>query len=204
MGNGSLSTITGGVLTLTDVMSWQKALTYYHCWICFWWGMIQTSNCPLVEWMPGSWIQSWTRFGWRPVRHLWVSLRLKASMIGCRRTVPLAFALQLRKCTENLSQVADQCCLLHVASIWPPCRIGLDWPAVHPSSADDREGLQTALGRSRCFASWRTKGFRASVSFESLKTVLQNSVVKNSMLTAASATITTTIITTTAVMAQSV
>jgi hypothetical protein len=36
------------------------------------------------------------------------SLRLKASMIGCRRAMPLfiytlAFALQLRKSTENLS-----------------------------------------------------------------------------------------------------
>jgi hypothetical protein len=37
------------------------------------------------------------------------SLRLKASIIGCRRAVPLfiymlVFALQLRKSTENLSQ----------------------------------------------------------------------------------------------------
>jgi hypothetical protein len=52
-----------------------------------------------------------------------------------------------------------QCWVLHVASTWPPCRGGLDWPAVHPSSSVDREGLQTALGRRRCLPSRRTKGF---------------------------------------------
>jgi hypothetical protein len=79
------------------------------------------------------------------------SLRLKVSKIGCRCSVPLfiytlAFPLQLRKSTENLT-VAEHCWVLHIASTWPPCMGGLDWPAVHPSSSVDREGLQTALGR---------------------------------------------------------
>jgi hypothetical protein len=61
------------------------------------------------------WTQNLTRFGWTPLRHLGRGgrgrpLRLKGSMVGCRRTVPLfiytlAFALQLRKSTENLSQI---------------------------------------------------------------------------------------------------
>jgi hypothetical protein len=64
--------------------------------------------------MSGSWTQNWARFGWRPLRHFegGGSLRMKAYMIGCRRAIPLlihtmAFALQLRKSTENLSQGCD-------------------------------------------------------------------------------------------------
>jgi hypothetical protein len=46
-------------------------------------------------------------------------------------------------------------------------RGGLDRPAVHPSSSVDRKGLQTALGKRRCLPSCRTKGFPASVNFQS-------------------------------------
>jgi hypothetical protein len=48
IGNRSLYTITGDVLTLTGVMSRLKALTWYHWWICFCWGMILTNNSSLV------------------------------------------------------------------------------------------------------------------------------------------------------------
>jgi len=70
-------------------------------------GMIPTRNCPSVGWMPGSWTQNWTHFGWRPLRHLSGSLRLKAE--GCRQAVTifiysLEFSSQLRKSTENLIQ----------------------------------------------------------------------------------------------------
>jgi hypothetical protein len=79
--------------------------------VAFGGGWSQLAICPLVGWMPGSWTQHWARFSWGPLQHLgrgW-SLRLKTSMIGCRRAVPffictLAFALQLREGTENLSQ----------------------------------------------------------------------------------------------------
>jgi len=135
--------------------------------------MLQNSSC-LVGWMPGSWSQNWTRFCWRPLRHLTGgSFRLKASIIGCRRAVllsiyTLAFALKLRKSTENV-RVAEQCWILLVASTWPPCRGrgGLSWPSVHPSSSVDREELQTAFGERRCLPSSRTKVFPASVKFES-------------------------------------
>jgi hypothetical protein len=100
----ALYSITADVLMLTGLVSQLKALTCLH-----WWGMILTSSYLLVGWMSGSWTQNWARFGWRPLRHWGGSLRLKASVIGCRRAVPLfiytqAFALQLRKSRENLSQ----------------------------------------------------------------------------------------------------
>jgi hypothetical protein len=93
--------------------------------------MIATSNCPLVGWMSGSWTQNWARFGWRPLRHFGGSLRLKASMIRCRRAVPLliytlAFALQLRRSTENLSQGRCQRsprCIVYIPHLlWPSVR----------------------------------------------------------------------------------
>jgi hypothetical protein len=61
--------------------------------------------------MSGSWTQKlWECFDWRPLWDLGgESLWLKASMIGDKWALPLlnytlAFALQLRKSTENLSQ----------------------------------------------------------------------------------------------------
>jgi hypothetical protein len=67
---------------------------------------------------------------------------------------------------ENLGVVA-QFWVQHVASTWPFCSGGLDWPAVHLSYLVDRDGLQTVLGRRRCLPSCRINGFPASDNFES-------------------------------------
>jgi hypothetical protein len=89
-------------------------------------------------------------------------------MIGYRQAVPLfiytlAFALQLRKSTENFNQ--DSRAVLGIARCvdLAACRGGLDLLSVHPSRSVDRQGFQTDLGRRR----YRTKGFPSSDNFES-------------------------------------
>jgi hypothetical protein len=104
----------------------------------------------LVGWMSESWTQNWASFGWRPLRHLRGSRGLKASMIECRRAMPLfiytlAFALNWGKSWKTSLRVAEQCWVLHDASTWPPCRGGLDWPAVHLSSSVDHESRQALV-----------------------------------------------------------
>jgi hypothetical protein len=86
-----------------------------------------------------------------------------------RRAVPLlnyilAFALQLRKSTENLRQesrlnirCADLAVFLGTASAGLLNIIHLCYTWV----------IQSALGRHKCLLSYRTKGFPASASFES-------------------------------------
>jgi hypothetical protein len=87
-----------------------------------------------------------------------------------RRPVPhlnytLAFALQLRKCTENLSHgsrvVGDY------SFRWLGCLFmeGHDWPAEYQSTSVTRGSHLSALGRHRCLSSCRTKGFPASANF---------------------------------------
>jgi hypothetical protein len=89
-----------------------------------------------------------------------------------KRAVPLlnytlAFTLQLRKSTENLSQGS------RVVGDYSLCRLGwllmdsLGWSAEYQSTSVTRGWLQSALGRHRCLPSCRTKGFPASANFES-------------------------------------
>jgi hypothetical protein len=88
-----------------------------------------------------------------------------------RRAVPLfnytlAFALQLRKIMEYLSQ----CC--RVVGDYSLRRLGrlfffmdsLGWPAEHQSTSVTRGGLQSALGRHKCLPSCRTTGFPDSLA----------------------------------------
>jgi hypothetical protein len=122
--------------------------------------MIPTSSCPLVGWMSGSWTQNWTRFGWRPP---WSGVSGPCPF----SFVPWHLLYNWGKARKTSVWVAEQCWVLHIASTWPPCGGGLDWPAVHLSTSVDREGLRTALGRRRCLPSCRTKGFPAWDNFES-------------------------------------
>jgi hypothetical protein len=127
----------------------------------------------LVGWPFGVWNQKCCdRFGWWPLRLGGKSLQLKASMIGGRRAVPLlnytlAFALQLRKSTENVCQGS------RVVGDYSQRRLGwllkdsLGWPAENQSTSVTRGWLQSALGRHRCLPSCRNKGFPASANFES-------------------------------------
>jgi hypothetical protein len=83
------------------------------------------------------------------------SVRLKATMSGCRRAVllfiyTLALALQLRKSTENLSHgsrtLLDTACCVDLAAL-------CGWPRLASCTSVlsvDFEGLQTALGRRTC------------------------------------------------------
>jgi hypothetical protein len=115
MGNRSLYTVTGDVLTLTGVMYWHVSTGGFASgggW----------SQLVIVLWLDGC--QEVEPRIWLALPEglceIWGgSLRLKAFMIGCRWAVPLfiytlAFALQLRKSTGNLSQ--DSRALLGTAS----------------------------------------------------------------------------------------
>jgi hypothetical protein len=113
----------------------------------------------LVGWVSGSWIQKcWDRFGWWPLRlggggggnnFSW-----RPPWLGKAGRAPLnytlAFALQLRKSTENLSQVS------RVVGDYSLRRLGwlsvdsLGWPAEHRSTSVTRGWLQSALSRHRC------------------------------------------------------
>jgi hypothetical protein len=132
------------------------------------------SNFPLGGWMSGIWTQNWTRFGWRPLRHWEVgdNFGWMSPLSGVGGPCPLliytlAFASQLRKAREISVRIAEQCCVLLVASALSSCRGGLDWPAEHPSSSAYLGGLQRTLGRRRCLLSCRNKGFPAPVVFNS-------------------------------------
>jgi hypothetical protein len=80
-----------------------------------------------------------------------------------RRAVPLlnntlAFALQLRKSTENLSQgsrVVGDCSLRRLDSLF---RDSLGWPAERQSTSVTRRRLQSALGRHKCLPSCAGSG----------------------------------------------
>jgi hypothetical protein len=89
-----------------------------------------------------------------------------------RRAVPLlnytlAFSLQLRKSTENLSQGS------RVVGDYSSRRLSclfmdiFGWPAEHQSTSANRGWLQSALGRHRCLPSCRIKVFTAPANFES-------------------------------------
>jgi hypothetical protein len=123
--------------------------------------------------MSGSWTQKgWDRFGW------W-SLRLGGRGVILveghhdwgGRAVPLlnytlAFALQLRKSTENL-RLGSRAVRHHSCRISCLFRGSLDWPAEHQSSSVARGWLKLTLGRHKYLPSCRTKGFPASANFES-------------------------------------
>jgi hypothetical protein len=88
------------------------------------------------------------------------------------RAVPLlnytlAFALQLRKITENLSQFYRMVLDNNRCRLRRLFRGSLDWPAERQSSSITRGWLQTALGRHRCLPNCQTKGFPESANFES-------------------------------------
>jgi hypothetical protein len=156
MGNGSLCSITGDVLTLTGVMSRLKALTCQHWWICYWWGMIPTA---IVFWLYGC-LGAEPRIGLALAEGLCDtrggggSIRLKASMIGCRRAVPLLFMpwhlpYNWGKSGKTSVRVAEQCWGLHVVSTWPPYRVDLNWPAVYKCKEVDLLNFYTCLPRNK-------------------------------------------------------
>jgi hypothetical protein len=98
-------------------------------------------------------------FGWRPP---WLG---KAGRVLLNDT--LAFALQLRKSTENLSQGNRVVGHYSLRRLGRRFRDSLDWPAERRSTSVTRGWLQSALGRHKCLPSCRNKGFRASANFES-------------------------------------
>jgi hypothetical protein len=145
---------------------------------CYWWEIVPSGNVSfakriLVGWLSGGWTQKCLdRFGWWPLRLRGEITSAEGLHDWGRRAVlllnyTLAFSLQLRKSTENLSQgsrvVGD--CSLRCPS--RPFRDSLGWPAEHQTTLVTRGWLQSALGRHRCFPSCQTKGFPASANFES-------------------------------------
>jgi hypothetical protein len=89
-----------------------------------------------------------------------------------RRAVPifnytLAFASQLRKSTENVSQgcrVVGDYSLRRLGWIFMD---SLGWSDEHQSASVTRGWFQSALGQHRCLPSCRNKGFCPSANFES-------------------------------------
>jgi hypothetical protein len=89
-----------------------------------------------------------------------------------RRAVPilnstLAFALQLRKSTENLGQGSR---VVGEYSLRQPGRLFMDslgWATDRQSTSVTRGWLQSALGQHKCLPICRTKGFPTSANFES-------------------------------------
>jgi hypothetical protein len=77
----------------------------------------------------------------------------------------LAFTLQLRKSTHNLSQ-GSQLVLHtgHCADFAAFFRGDLDWPAEYHSSSIAHGWLQSALGWHKCLHNCRTKRYLASVT----------------------------------------
>jgi hypothetical protein len=77
----------------------------------------------------------------------------------------LAFALQLRKSTENL-RAAEQPQDYSLRQLGCLLRDSLGWAAARQFNSVTG-GLQSALGRRKCLPSCRTKGFPASANCES-------------------------------------
>jgi hypothetical protein len=173
MGNRSLDTVTGDVLTLTGVMPWQVSSggfasggVWSQLAIVLW-----LDGCLGVESRFGLAVTEGVcdtcggggggdHFGWRPP---WSGEGGLSPFSFIPRHLPYNWG----KARKTAVRVAEQCWVLRVASSWPPCRGDLDWSAAHPSSSFDREGLQTDLGGRRCFPSCRTQECPASVNFES-------------------------------------
>jgi hypothetical protein len=124
-----------------------------------------------VRWLSESWKQKccgrfcWRplrfggggRFGWRPP---WLGRRAVLLL-----NYILAFALQLRKITENLSQgspVVTGLFFANLADFWRTASAGL----LHVSSPQFPGGLLSALGRHKCLPGCRSKGFPPSAKFE--------------------------------------
>jgi hypothetical protein len=94
-----------------------KALTCSARGYCCWWEMILSGNMSFMK----------RNFGWLDIwelnPELLGSLWLRENHFGWRRAMPLwnytlAFALQLRKSTENLAQ-GSQVVGLHITPTWP-------------------------------------------------------------------------------------
>jgi hypothetical protein len=139
---------------------------------CYWWEIIPSGNLSFVQrilvgWLSGSWTQKcWDRFGWWPLRLGGVGgITSAEGHHDCgRRAVPLlnytlAFALQLRKSTENLSQgsrVVGDYSLRRLGRLF---RDSLGLPAERQSTSVTRGWLQSTFGRHKCLPSCRTKSF---------------------------------------------
>jgi hypothetical protein len=117
--------------------------------------------------MSGSWTQKgWDRFGRWPLQLWGGKIILAEGIHDCGgRAMPLlnctlAFALQLRKSTENFSQCSWIVSTLLVPT-WPSFWDSLCWPAEHQCTLVTHGWLQSALalGRHKCLPSFWTKGF---------------------------------------------
>jgi hypothetical protein len=105
---------------------------------CYWWETVPSGNVSfvkriLVGWLSGGWTQRcWDRFDWWPPRFRGIITSSEGLHNWGRQAVPLlsytlAFALQLRKSTENLSQgsrVVGYCSLRRLGCIFMD---SLDW-----------------------------------------------------------------------------
>jgi hypothetical protein len=124
-----------------------------------------------VGWFTGVWTQKYCDlFGWWPLRLVGKSLQLRAPWLG--KACPflnytLAFALQLRKITDNHSQSGRVVGDYSLRRLGWLLMEGFGWPAENQSTSVSRGWLQSALGRQKCLPSCRTKGFLASAIFES-------------------------------------
>jgi hypothetical protein len=124
-----------------------------------------------VEWNNFGWWSSWLRR--RPVLQL---------------NYVLAFALQLRKSKENLSQGCREGRKYSLCGLSCLLRDSLGWPAEHRFTSVSLGWLQSALCRHKCLPSCRNKGFTASVNFESklsvsaLKWLAKNRISRSSVI----------------------
>jgi hypothetical protein len=165
MGNGSLYTITGDVLTLTV---WCLGWRPWHVstggfasgggwsqlaivlWLHGCLGVEPRIGLALAEGLCDIWRGGGNHFSWRP------------PWSGVGRPCPFSFIswnlpYNWGKARKTSVSLAEKYWVLLVVS-----NGRLDWPAVHPSSSVDRERLQTALDRRRFLPSCRTNGFLAS------------------------------------------
>jgi hypothetical protein len=125
----------------------------------------------LVGWMSGSWTQVDEIDLPESFYDLGESFWLKASMTGGGGPCPfynytLAFALQPRKSTENLSQDSRLVLSWSLRRIGRLFRGSLGWPAERQPSSVTRVWLKPALGWHKCLPSCRTEGFPASANFQ--------------------------------------
>jgi len=89
----------------------------------------------------------------------------------------LAFALRLRKITENLSQGnrrAHSCSVLNVIRLvdLAIARDGLDWPAVPFRPSLSHQATGSTHGQLKYLPSFRTRGFPTQANFESKLSVI--------------------------------